>query len=52
LPAGARPLTLALLSVLINPTYYRFVTRTAAAIRTTGRRTVGRLTPGTRPATA
>ena len=40
LPAEARPLALALLPVFTNPTYHRFVALTAAAILTTGRRTV------------
>jgi hypothetical protein len=53
LPAEARPLAFALLPVFTNPTYHRFVTLTAAAILTTGRRTVanllrtiGQLAPG------
>ena len=53
LPAEARPLALALLPVFTNPTYHRFLTLTAAAILTAGRRTVanvlrtvGDLAPG------
>lgn len=53
LPAEARPLARALLPVFTNPTYHRFLTLTAAAILTAGRRTVanvlrtvGDLAPG------
>ncbi|QEL17379.1 hypothetical protein [Limnoglobus roseus] len=40
LPAEARPLILAFLPVFTHPTYTRFVTMIAAAVLTTGRRTV------------
>src|SRR3954453_5143016 len=43
LPPEARPLALALLPVFTNPTYHRFLTLAAAAILTTGRRTVSNL---------
>ena len=43
LPPEARPLALALLPVFTNPTYHRFLTLAAAAILTTGRRTVANL---------
>jgi hypothetical protein len=43
LPAEARPLALAILPVFTNPTYHRFLALTAAAILTTGRRTVSNL---------
>ncbi|QEL17157.1 IS701 family transposase [Limnoglobus roseus] len=53
LPAEARPLALAFLPVFTHPTYLRFLTLAAAAILTTGRRTVanvlrtvGDLAPG------
>lgn len=53
LPAEARPLALAFLPVFTHPTYHRFLTLTAAAILTAGRRTVanvlrtvGDLAPG------
>jgi hypothetical protein len=43
LPDEARPLVAALLPAFTSPTYHRFVTLTAAAILTTGRRTVANL---------
>ena len=53
LPAEARPLALAFLPVFTHPTYLRFLALAAAAILTTGRRTVanvlrtvGNLAPG------
>jgi hypothetical protein len=53
LPAEAQPLLHALAPAFTNPTYHRFATLAAAAILTTGRRTVanllrtvGRLAPG------
>ena len=53
LPSEARPLALAFLPVFTHPTYLRFLTLAAAAILTTGRRTVanvlrtvGDLAPG------
>ena len=43
LPPEARPLALAFLPVFTNPTYHRFLTLAAAALLTTGRRTVANL---------
>lgn len=43
LPAEAQPLLHALAPAFTNPTYHRFATLTAAAILTTGRRTVANL---------
>lgn len=43
LPPEARPLALAFLPVFTDPTYHRFLAPTAAAISTTGRRTIANL---------